>query len=85
MRYSYLGPMAHCFRARRNKAMETGDVTSVAYIYEFILWDIERHRSTDFDVEKVIQQLSGEYAFPGLADALVSLRGIRDRHPQRLP
>lgn len=82
----YTSPLAKAhFRARRDKAMTTGDQASVAYICEYILWDIESRRASDFVVEKVIQQLSREYAFPGLAQAMVNLKAIRDQHPQKWP
>lgn len=65
--------------------MTTGDQESVAYICEHILWDIEMRGAKDFVTEKVIQQLSREYAFPGLAQALLRLKVIRDKHPRQWP
>ncbi|KZP30700.1 hypothetical protein FIBSPDRAFT_1037968 [Athelia psychrophila] len=82
---AYHPSVAARFRTRRNYAMTTGDQESVAYICEHILWDIEMRGAKDFVTEKVIQQLSREYAFPGLAQALLRLKVIRDKHPRQWP
>ncbi|KZP30677.1 hypothetical protein FIBSPDRAFT_945612 [Athelia psychrophila] len=73
------------FRERRNYAMTTGDQESVAYICEQILWDIEMRGDRSFLSERIVQQLSTEYAFPGLGQALARLKVIRDQHPQKWP
>lgn len=65
--------------------MTTGDKESVAYICEHILWDIERRGDRSLLPEEIVQQLSTEYAFPGLGLALARLKVIRDQHPQKLP
>ncbi|KDR82287.1 hypothetical protein GALMADRAFT_264462 [Galerina marginata CBS 339.88] len=67
------------FRAHRDRAINTGNRTSVALICEYILWDIKMRKATDFRREKVVEQLSREYAWTveGLEQGLQLLANVR--------
>lgn len=84
----YTDPTARArFLAHRDKAMTSGNRESVALICEFILWDFEVRKATDFCTRKVLEQISREYAYPvaELEQSLDALGRIRSKVPGLRP